>query len=49
MRHHPLRSFIVSVILFALTAANAIVFYSNPEDLSKYSGTGIYPENKFTK
>ncbi|HQO10747.1 MAG TPA: glycoside hydrolase family 2 TIM barrel-domain containing protein [Clostridiales bacterium] len=49
MRHHPFRFFIVSVILFALTAANAIVFYSNPEDLSKYSGTGLYPENKFTK
>ena len=26
-----------------------VIFYSNPEDLSMYVDSGLYPENKFTK
>ncbi len=40
----------VLTLLFLCSAlAEAVVFYSNPEDLTAYVGTGLYPENKFTK
>jgi|GEM_PF-1634105 len=38
----------IFLILLLFQFANGIVFYSNPEDLSKYAATGLYPENKYT-
>ncbi|HXK50032.1 MAG TPA: glycoside hydrolase family 2 TIM barrel-domain containing protein, partial [Clostridiales bacterium] len=36
-------------ILLLNAEAWAVVFYSNPEDLSEYVGSGLYPENRFSK
>jgi hypothetical protein len=42
----------ILIFLFILSFSTqifGIVFYSNPEDISKYVNSGLYPENKFTK
>ena len=40
---------ILITILLLNTCSWAVVFYSNPEDLSEYVGNGLYPENRFSK
>lgn len=43
------RIYLILIILLLNMNATGVVFYSNPEDLSEYVGTGIYPENRFSK
>ena len=44
------RSFLIILTTLLLnTGSWAVVFYSNPEDLSEYVGNGLYPENRYSK
>ncbi|MBU4486133.1 MAG: hypothetical protein KKD38_04325, partial [Candidatus Delongbacteria bacterium] len=43
------RCTLIVLSLLFFSDAFGIVFYSNPDDQAKYVGTGLYPENKFTK
>lgn len=41
--------YIFPLLLLFFIRMFALVFYSNPDDQTKYVATGLYPENKFTK
>jgi hypothetical protein len=44
-----IKTLIFLIILTSLFQSYGIVFYANPEDVSRYADTGLYPENGFTK